>query len=31
LPGFAAAIIGYIAGNYLGIGVAFFTRWLVGG
>lgn len=30
LPGFAAAIIGYIVGNYLGVGVAFFTRWLLG-
>lgn len=30
LPGFAAAIIGYIVGNYLGITVAFFTRWLLG-
>ncbi|WP_430459450.1 DUF819 family protein [Thalassolituus sp. LLYu03] len=30
LPGFAAAIIGYIVGNYLGIGVAFFSRWWLG-
>ncbi len=29
VPGFAAAIIGYVAGNYLGISVAFLTRWLL--
>lgn len=29
VPGFAAAILGYVAGNYLGIGVAFLTRWLL--
>ena len=29
LPGFAAAIIGYILGNYLGIVMAWFTRWLI--
>ncbi|MEJ2416993.1 MAG: DUF819 family protein [Exilibacterium sp.] len=29
LPGFAAAIIGYIVGNYLGIAATFFTRWLL--
>jgi len=31
LPGFAAAIIGYALGNYLGILVANVSRWLVGG
>jgi uncharacterized membrane protein len=30
LPGFAAAIIGYALGNYLGILVANLTRWLIG-
>ncbi len=30
LPGFAAAIIGYAVGNYLGIIVAHTSRWLVG-
>lgn len=30
VPGFAAAIIGYIVGNYLGIMVAYLTRWLLG-
>jgi len=30
LPGFAAAIIGYMVGNYLGIIVANLSRWLVG-
>jgi len=30
LPGFAAAIIGYAAGNYLGIIVANTSRWLLG-
>lgn len=30
LPGFAAAIIGYALGNYLGIIVANVSRWLVG-
>jgi len=30
LPGFAAAIIGYAVGNYLGILVANVARWLVG-
>ncbi|MBA6413989.1 DUF819 family protein [Parahaliea sp. F7430] len=29
LPGFAAAILGYAVGNYLGIVVANITRWLV--
>lgn len=28
LPGFAAAITGYILGNYLGIAMAYFVRWL---
>lgn len=31
VPGFAAAIIGYIFGNYLGVMVAFSVRSLVGG
>jgi uncharacterized membrane protein len=31
LPGFAAAILGYAVGNYLGVLVANITRWLVGG
>ena len=31
LPGFAAAIIGYAVGNYLGILVANVSRWLIGG
>jgi len=30
LPGFAAAILGYVVGNYLGVMVAFFTRWMLG-
>lgn len=30
LPGFAAAIIGYVIGNYLGVMVAYATRYLVG-
>lgn len=30
LPGFAAAIIGYALGNYLGILVANITRWIIG-
>ncbi len=30
LPGFAAAIIGYAVGNYLGIMVANLSRWLIG-
>lgn len=30
LPGFAAAIVGYAVGNYLGIIVANLSRWLVG-
>lgn len=30
LPGFAAAIIGYILGNYLGIAMAFATRAMLG-
>jgi len=30
LPGFAAAIIGYALGNYLGIIVAHISKWLVG-
>ncbi len=30
LPGFAAAIIGYALGNYLGIAVAYGTRYLLG-
>lgn len=30
IPGFAAAIIGYILGNYLGVMMAYATRWLVG-
>lgn len=30
LPGFAAAIIGYAVGNYLGIIVANLSKWLVG-
>lgn len=30
LPGFAAAIIGYAVGNYLGILVANISRWLLG-
>lgn len=30
LPGFAAAIIGYAVGNYLGIIVAHTSRWLIG-
>lgn len=30
LPGFAAAIVGYVAGNYLGIAAAFTARWLFG-
>jgi len=29
VPGFAAAIIGYILGNYLGIAMAYFCRWLI--
>ncbi len=29
VPGFAAAILGYAAGNYLGIGMAFFLRWML--
>jgi uncharacterized membrane protein len=29
VPGFAAAILGYILGNYLGIMVAYFIRWLL--
>jgi len=29
LPGFAAAILGYILGNYLGIMMAYFTQWLL--
>ena len=31
LPGFAAAIIGYAVGNYLGILVTNVSRWLIGG
>ena len=30
LPGFAAAIIGYVIGNYLGVMVAYATRYLLG-
>jgi len=30
VPGFAAAILGYVVGNYLGVSVAFFTRWMLG-
>lgn len=30
VPGFAAAILGYILGNYLGIMIAYFIRWLLG-
>ena len=30
LPGFAAAIIGYALGNYLGVAVAYGTRYLLG-
>ncbi|MBE0483449.1 MAG: DUF819 family protein [Bacterioplanes sp.] len=30
LPGFAAAILGYVLGNYLGIAAAFMSRWLFG-
>ena len=30
LPGFAAAILGYAAGNYLGVFVANVSRWLLG-
>jgi len=30
VPGFAAAILGYVVGNYLGVAVAFFTRWMLG-
>ena len=29
IPGFAAAILGYIVGNYLGIMMAYFMRWLL--
>lgn len=29
VPGFAAAIIGYVLGNYLGIAMAWFTHWLL--
>lgn len=29
IPGFAAAILGYMIGNYLGIAMAYATRWLV--
>ena len=31
VPGFAVAILGYAAGNYLGILVANLSRWLAGG
>lgn len=31
IPGFAAAIAGYVIGNYLGVAVAYATRSLVGG
>ena len=27
VPGFAAAILGYVLGNYLGIMMAYFVRW----
>ena len=30
IPGFAAAIFGYVVGNYLGISMAYFTRWMLG-
>lgn len=30
LPGFAAAILGYVLGNYLGIVAAYSARWLFG-
>jgi uncharacterized membrane protein len=29
LPGFAAAILGYVLGNYLGVTLAYLTRWLL--
>lgn len=29
LPGFAAAIMGYVMGNYLGIMTAYMVRWLI--
>jgi len=29
LPGFAAAILGYAAGNYIGVFVANVSRWIV--
>ncbi|UTW49705.1 DUF819 family protein [Bacterioplanoides sp. SCSIO 12839] len=31
IPGFAAAILGYVIGNYLGIAVAYATRSMLGG
>ena len=30
IPGFAAAILGYVIGNYLGVAVAYVTRYLLG-
>lgn len=30
LPGFAAAILGYALGNYLGVTMAYFTQWMIG-
>jgi len=29
LPGFAAAILGYVLGNYLGVTMAYFTQWML--